>query len=213
MRRLVAQQAVAGGGVQAELQGHRGGVGHAVVACLPDLAEAAHPQQLDQLQIADAGGAGAGAEARRSRRQERLDVVRLAERQGGGDGAAGRVVAAGQSAACDGGDLLQVGGEGRAGLRRRQRGGDLLRLGARLFRGGLGQRLKLGAALRLARLVLLPGVHGVAQDAVGRLAEGHAADQLGAGVLDDRPADAAQEGEGTAPLSLHQHPAGALRTG
>src|SRR5262249_31398032 len=55
---------------------------------------------------------------------------------------------------------------------------------------------KLGAAFRLGGAGLLPGVHGVAEDAVGGLAEGHAADQLDAGVLDDRPADAAQQGEG-----------------
>src|SRR5262249_56670383 len=67
--------------IETELQGYRPGVAAVGVLRLPDLAEAAHTQQLDQLQINVRERPLPGPETRLARRQQREQVARLAQHQ------------------------------------------------------------------------------------------------------------------------------------
>jgi hypothetical protein len=98
--------------VEAELERDRGW--QEGVLGLPDLAEAAHTQQLLQVEVADARRPIPGLEARKLRGQQGQQVLLPLQGQAGGHRAAGGVGRAALRLADGDGDLRQVGHQGRS---------------------------------------------------------------------------------------------------
>ena len=122
--RLVLEQTFLRGGVEAELQRHRGDAVEVRVPRLPHLPETAGAEQLFQLPVHAGQRPVATLEPRQAGGKERQEVFRLAKGRSRSRGPAGRVAWPPQTAADRSRHLAEVSGHLRLLLRRQ--GGRLL---------------------------------------------------------------------------------------